>query len=63
MYSMVRWPSTRQTFLPMGGRRDTNASVPRWVCSRSATMAPMNVIQTNSQREISSDTVIDELKT
>ena len=59
---MIRVAEHEADLLARGGSRDTSMSVPRWACSRSATTAPMNVIQTNSQRETSSDTVIDELK-
>ena len=61
-YSISTWPITRQTFLPHTGRRATSMSVPRWPCSLSATMAPRKVSQTNSQRDISSLTVMPELK-
>ena len=53
---------TRQTFLPVGPRWLTSISVPRWACSCSATTPPRKVSQTNSQREISSEIEMPELK-
>ena len=61
-YSISRWPTMRQAFLPAFGRRATSMSVPRWPCSLIATIAPRKVIHTNSQRETSSLIVMPESK-
>ena len=60
-YSINKCPSTRHTFLPNGPSRDTSMSVPKCACSLIATTAPRKVIQTNNQRDNSSDTVMPEL--
>ena len=51
----------KQAFLPHTGSRDTTESIPRWAWSRSATTAPTNTSQTNSQRDSSSEIEIPEL--
>ncbi len=62
-YSIRVSARPRQIFLPVGPRRPTSMSVPRWPPSLIATIAPRKVIQTKAQRDNSSDTVMPELKT
>ncbi len=59
--SISRFDSMKQAFLPHAGSRDTTESIPRWAWSRSATTAPTNTSQTNSQRDSSSEIEIPEL--
>ena len=50
-----------QNFLPTGPNLLTSMSVPKWPRSFRATIAPKKVIQTNNQRDNSSDMVRPEL--
>ena len=62
MKSMATYDSAKQNFLPAAPSLPTSMSVPKWPCSFKATIAPMKVIQTNNQRDNSSDKVMPELK-